>query len=236
MSLQQPGTSQDSTSPSFISASNLRIRDIDKVHYELRRSKPVDQPTAELVEYLEHNLGGRDQFFFIDDSRSMRNDNKTISEGFRALACIAQRLDPDQVELAFASRPQKIYKASRMKKLEKLVKNCEYRGEGDMMEDRIGKLIDNTIIPRLPYRKFGVNFNILARKPVSVYVFTDGNWGDASSGSACGVERPVKRLIEELQRRRLGRTQVSLHFVRFGDKENGKKNLELLDECGRPDM
>ncbi len=105
-----------------------------------------------------------------------------------------------------------------------------------MMETRIGELIDSVIIPRLPYKMFGVNVNIFARKQVSVYVFTDGDWGDASnSGNACGVERPVKRLIEELKRRRLDRTQVSLHFVQFGDKENGKLHLERLDECGRAD-
>lgn len=235
--MQQPGASQDSsTSPSLISANDLRIRDIDRVHSALRRSQPVDQPTADLVEYLEHNLGGRDQFFFIDDSRSMLGDKNTILEGFRALACIAKRLDPDKVELAFASQPRTVYKATRMKTLEKLVKGCQYRGEGDMMEARIGELINNVIIPQLPYRKFGINVNIFARKPVSVYVFTDGNWGDASnSGNACGVERPVRRLIGELQSRGLDRTQVSLHFVRFGDKENGRKNLERLDECGRPD-
>jgi len=42
-------------------------------------------------------------------------------------------------------------------------------------------------------------------------------------------------LIEEMKRRRLDRTEVSLHFVRFGQKENGRKYLEYLDDCGRVD-
>lgn len=197
----------------------------------------MDHATAHLVEYLEDNLGGRDQFFFIDDSRSMLHDKAIISRGFCALACIAQRLDPNQVELAFASRPRKVYKARRTKRLQKLVEGCKYKGDGHLMESRMGELIDNVIIPRLPYRVFGLNVNIFARKKVSIYVFTDGDWGDArNSGDACGVERPVQRLIKELKRRRLDRTQVSLHFVRFGFKENGKLHLERLDECGRDDL
>ncbi|KAK0714741.1 hypothetical protein B0H67DRAFT_490888 [Lasiosphaeris hirsuta] len=228
---QQAGASQStSAAPTPVPTSGLRISDI-QFQSDFGGSKPVGQATADLVGYLEDNLGGRDQFFFIDDSRTMLSDKNTISEGFRALACIAKRLDPNQVELAFASRPRKVHRARWTKKLEKLVKGCEYRGEGHMMEARIGELIDN-IITHLPYRVFGVNVNIFARSQVSVYVFTDGDWGD-NSGDACGVEKPVRRLIDELKRRRLDRTQVSLHFVRFGDKENGKENLERLDECGR---
>ncbi|KAK0652661.1 hypothetical protein B0T16DRAFT_427050 [Cercophora newfieldiana] len=234
---QQPSASiSTSASPSPVTTVGPKIDAIHKFHHD-SGGQNADQATSELVEYLEHNLGGRDQFFFIDDSMSMRPDKDTISAGFRALACIAQRLDPDQVELAFASQPRKVYKAKRTKRLQKLVERCEYRGDGHMMESRMGDLIDNVIIPRLPYRRFGFNLNLLARKKVSVYIFTDGDWGDERHhGDACGVERPVKRLIDELKRRRLDRTQVSLHFVRFGDKENGRKHLEHLDNCGRGDM
>jgi len=225
-----------SRNPSPVTTAPPTIHDINESFgYEGRQV--VAPATSDLVEYLEHNLGGRDQFFFIDDSESMRPESHVISEGFRALACIAQRLDPDQVELAFASQPRKVYKARRVKRLQKLVERCSYRGDGCMMESRMGELIDHVIIPRLPYIKYGINMNLFARKKVSVYIFTNGDWGDERHhGDACGVERPVKRLIEELRRRRLDRTQVSLHFVRFGQKPNGKKHLEHLDDCGRNDM
>lgn len=196
----------------------------------------ADPDTAELVDVLEYNCGGRDQFFFIDDSASMRADSATIAAGFRALACIAKRLDPDRVELAFASRPRKVHRARRTTRLLRLVARCEYKGDGHLMENRLGELIDGAIIPRLPYKILGRNVNPWARKQVSLYVFTDGDWGDAANcGDACGVERPIQRLIEELKKRRLDRTQVSLHFVMFGDKANGRKHLERLDEFGRED-
>jgi hypothetical protein len=226
----------NATDASLATMSGPRISDMNKFQSERREGNPVDEATAKLVDYLEHNLGGRDQFFFIDDSRTMHDEKDTIYDGFRALACIAKRLDPDHVELAFASRPLKVHKTKQTKRLRELVKNCQYRGEGHLMEDRLGDLIDRVIIPRLPLKLFGVNVNIFARKKVSIYVLTDGAWGEVNNrGNACGVERPVKRLIEELKRRRLDRTQVSLHFVRFGDNENGKQHLDRLDDCGIPD-
>jgi len=215
---------------------NIGISQIHQFKSDTHQGKPADPATARLVDYLEHNLGGRDQFFFIDDSASMSTDRVTIADGFRALACIAKRLDPNQIELAFASRPQKIHRAKHTTHLHRLVQGCLYKGDGHLMESRLGELIDGKIIPRLPYKILGVNINFRARKKVSLYVFTDGDWGhETNSGDACGVERPVKRLIEELKKRRLDRTQVSLHFVRFGDKENGRKHLERLDEFGQKD-
>lgn len=231
-----PAESNDHTSTPRPGPSDIRVPQINEYHSALHQGRSVNPDTAQLVEYLEHNLSGRDQFFFIDDSRSMRADKETIDVGFHALACIAKKLDPNQVELAFASRPSKVYRERRTKRLRDLVKRCQYKGEGHLMEDRLGELVNKEIIPKLPYKMLGVNVNLWARKKVSVYVFTDGDWGDArESRDACGVERPVRGLIEELKKRRLDRTQVSLHFVRFGDKENGRLHLERLDECGQAD-
>jgi len=235
---QQARTSlASSLNPSPVTTVGPKIRDVFEFQQNLKGSSgEAGQATADLVHHLEHNLGNRDQFFFIDDSESMRLEKRTISEGFCALAHIAKRLDPDRVELAFASQPRKVFKARRTKRLKKLVDRCEYRGDGSMMESRMGDLVNSVIIPHLPYRIFGVNVNIFARKKVSIYIFTDGDWGDEEQhGDACGVERPIKRLIEEMKRRRLDRTEVSLHFVRFGQKENGRKYLEYLDDCGRVD-
>ncbi|KAK5658133.1 hypothetical protein OQA88_2105 [Cercophora sp. LCS_1] len=236
---RQAGGSQSgpaSPSPTPSSAPQVSISEFNKSQDKRRQGKPVDPETAHLVDYLEHNLSGRDQLFFIDDSQSMAADKERICDGFRALACIAKKLDPNQIELVFASRPQKVHKSRRTKRLRDLVAKCQYKLEGHLMEDRIGELIDNVIIPHLPFRLFGFNVNIFARKKLSVYIFTDGNWGDeAKSGNACGVEGPVKKLIEEMKKRRLDRTQVSLHFVRFGDKENGRLHLKRLDECGEED-
>ncbi|KAL2189195.1 hypothetical protein L209DRAFT_682575 [Thermothelomyces heterothallicus CBS 203.75] len=224
-------------SPATTPGSQIGVSEIHQYRSDVRQGRPADPRTAQLIEYLEHNLSGRDQFFFVDDSRSMGQlGRKTIADGFQALACLAKRLDPNRVELAFASQPRRVYRARHTSDLHQRVADCAYKGDGGLMEAHLGDLVDYKIIPRLPYRLLGFNINLRARHKVSIYVLTDGNWGPADcGGDACGVERPVRRLIEELRKRGLDRTQVSLHFIRFGNKENGRKHLERLDDFGRQD-
>ncbi|GAB1319451.1 hypothetical protein MFIFM68171_09661 [Madurella fahalii] len=237
------GTSPNTTpNPSPISSigPSIFVPQMIDFHTASRAGKPVDPDTARLVEHLEHNLGGRDQLFFIDDSHGMSEHQGAIRDGFRALACIAKRLDPDKVELVFASRPWRVHRARRTRRLRELVEKCEYLGEPHLMEGRVAELIDRVIIPRLPLRVCGFNVNPLARHKVSVYIFTDGNWADArtptgrsaSTDDACGVETQVRRLIEKMKKRKLDRSEVSLHFVRFGDNENGRRYLQRLDDFG----
>ncbi|KAG4217849.1 hypothetical protein PC116_g33671, partial [Phytophthora cactorum] len=76
--------------------------------------------------------------------------------------------------------------------------------------------------------------NPLARKPTSIYVFTDGDWGDDYE-VAHRIERPMQRLNKMLQKRKLDKNHISFHFVRLGDSENGKAYLDYLDSFGRDD-
>ena len=225
-----PSTSNHSSSISSL-ADRVRLKDI----LAWRVGNPVSPATAALVDYLEHNLIGRDQLFFLDDSSSMSEHKEIIGDAFTAMACIAKRLDPNQVELVFASKPRKVHKAKRMKRLRELVSRCEYKGEGSLMAGRMAELVEHVLIKRLPLRKAGFNFNPLSRKKTSVYVFTDGNWGEVrpDRSGACGVEVEVQRLITVMQERKLDSSQVTLHFVRFGDKENGRAHLQQLDDFGQ---
>ena len=245
-SLELPPNGPRSTkppSPDEISVSSplhpqISISQILKFKSDIRNGQSADPETAQLIDSLKFNLRGRDQFFFIDDSTSMHAYREAIADGFQALAWIAKRLDPNRIELAFASNPRKIHDAfaSRTTPLLRRVQRCQYMGDGHLMEYRLGELIDGKIIPRLPYRLLGRNINFRARKQVSLYVFTDGDWGDETNcGDACGVEGPIKRLIEKLRELHLHRTHVSLHFVMFGGKENGRKHLERLDDFGQKD-
>ncbi|KAM7212204.1 hypothetical protein V8F06_012416 [Rhypophila decipiens] len=234
-----PDTTTQSTSNPTSSISSVAdrvgIKDILGFRSNQREGKPVDPATAALVDYLEYNLIGRDQLFFIDDSSSMFENKEVIGDAFTALACIAKRLDPNQVELVFASKPRKVHKARRTTRLRELVNKCEYKGEGSLMASRMAELVEHVLIKHLPWRPAGFNLNPLARKKTSVYVFTDGNWGEVhpKRNDACGVQLQVQRLIKEMQRRNLDPSQVTLHFIRFGDKENGRVRLQSLDDFGR---
>jgi len=199
------------------------------------QGKSVDSNTATLVEYLEHNLGGHDQLFFIEDSVSMFEHKQLIVEAFNALAYIAKRLDPDEFELVFASRPRSIHKSKLMSRLRDLVSKCEFRGEGSQMSAQMAELVQHVLIPRLPPKFAGVNVNLRARKSTSVHVFTDGNWGELhpEKSGACGVEVELERLIKVMQERKLDVSQLMVHFVRFGDRENGRVHLQTLDDFGQ---
>ncbi|KAF3062487.1 putative serine threonine protein kinase protein [Daldinia childiae] len=109
-----------------------------------------------------------------------------------------------------------------------------YRRELGLIEPGFGQLVDSVLIPYLPIRKSGVNFNLFANKPTSIYVFTDGDWGDDQE-VAYRVERPIERLNKGLQEQKLDKNHISFHFVRFGDSANGKAYLNHLDSFGRDD-
>ncbi|KAI1102225.1 hypothetical protein F4804DRAFT_343428 [Jackrogersella minutella] len=193
----------------------------------------VTTEIQKLVDDLKVNVPDRHHLFFIDDSTSMKEHEKSIKEVFPALLDVTRKLEGHKVELSFASGPKRPYSRRRSKKLIKLVGRQEYRQVPDLMESCFGRLVDNVIIPHLPMRILGMNIKILARKPTSVYVFTDGNWGGDEEEAACGVERPIARLTQELEERGLDRNHISFHFVRFGDDANGRKHLNYLDRSGQ---
>lgn len=194
-------------------------------------SKVLDPTVKNLIDQITRNLRDRDQFFFIDDSTSMAPHERIVLEGFQALSSIAKRLDPNRVELAFASRPQKVHRARSTKSLVGRVREHKYEHDPTMMARSLSYLVEHQIVRKLPVKKMGFNVNLASRKQTSVYIFTDGNWGDDPKG-ACGVEYAVKYLMDEVERRHLTRQQVTLHFVRFGDSEAGGRHLDFLDRYG----
>ncbi|KAI1460311.1 hypothetical protein F4805DRAFT_389944 [Annulohypoxylon moriforme] len=185
-----------------------------------------------LMKDLDANVPDRHHMFFIDDSTSMKEHKESIEEAFAALLHLTRRLEGHKVELSFASGPRRPCCKRRSKKLRQLVARREYQRDPDMMENRFRRLVDDVIIPRLPNHVFGININIRTRKPTSIYVFTDGNWRE-DDDFACGVEKHIKRLRQELDKRGLDRNHISFHFVRLGDHANGRKFLNYLDRFGR---
>lgn len=185
---------------------------------------------------LKVNIPGRDHFFLIDDSRSMKKEAPLIKEALQELFMITKDLDPDKVELSFASAPSTITKTRRrVNKFLHAVDNNPFRREPSML-DFFPRFIHDVIKPRLPRELFGFNVNLKARlkfrKPMSIYIFTDGNWGDDADPGG-GLKQPLVDLIREMQDRRIKKQHISFHFVRFGDNENGKAYLDHLDRFGQ---
>ncbi|RYP54453.1 hypothetical protein DL768_000759 [Monosporascus sp. mg162] len=206
----------------------LTLEELGQYRIAMKSGQDPDPLAQEVVDFILHNLAGRDQFFFIDDSTSMKDYAPVVDKTFLSLSWLTKRLDPDKLELSFASAPTAIFKAKKTKKLSKRVSEQEYRRDPTLMESSFGHLVDEVLIPRLPRKFSGLNFNPFARRQMSVYIFTDGNWGGKP-----GVERPLRRLMKKMQKRDLDRNQVSLHFIRFGSLMSGRNNLRFLDDFGR---
>ncbi|KAI1846413.1 hypothetical protein JX266_007618 [Neoarthrinium moseri] len=152
-------------------------------------------------------------------------------QGFQAISSVAKRLDPNKVEVAFASRPTKAFRARRTKNLVEMLERHEFQHDPHLMQKSLSELIEHQIIRKLPVKKMGFNINPISRKHVSIYIFTDGNWGDDPK-RACLVEKPVESLIHEVKHRKLSPQQVTMHFVRFGDSAEGFRHLQYLDCFG----
>ena len=201
----------------------------------VRRRKIIAESGLEdVVQLLVSNLPGREQFFFIDDSTSMKPHKAEVREVFRAISCVAEELDPNAMELAFASNAGKIHRARHFGTLCKKLARHEFRRDPALMHRCFGRFVNHCIIKKLPLRWMGYNLNFWARRDTSFYIFTDGRWGtDREPRSACGVAKPIERLMAEMKRRNLDKSEVNLHFVRFGDDEEGKRNLDFLDKFGK---
>lgn len=224
------------TTPSIYSPLGGRDKDFNtemlgEYRNAMKNGGDPDPLAQEVVEVILHNLSRRDQYFFIDDSTSMKDHAPVVKKTFLSLSWLAKRLDPDKLELSFASTPHHVIKAKKTHKLFKHVSRRKYQGDQTLMEKNFGTLVDNFLIPRLPWKVFGFDCNPWSRKrQMSVYIFTDGNWG-----SDPGVERPLQRLMNAIQKRDLDRNHISLHFIRFGSLPIGKKYLDFLDGYGRKD-
>ncbi|OTB12726.1 hypothetical protein K445DRAFT_305013 [Daldinia sp. EC12] len=199
-----------------------------------RRREPIDAEIQELIKDLYTNVRDRHHIFFFDDSTAMEKHARSVEKTSLPLLHLTRLLEGNNVEVSFASNPKCLHRRRRIRKLAEIVARQSYRREPGLIELGFGHLVDDVIIPHLPIRKFGVNINPLARKPTSIYVFTDGDWGDDYE-VAHRIERPIQRLNKLLQKRKLDKNHISFHFVRLGDSENGKAYLDYLDSFGRDD-
>lgn len=194
--------------------------------------RSVDPKVESTVEILGKNLRKRDYLFFIDDTDSMKEYAPQIQKAFRTLAYIAKPMDPDYLELSFVSDPLSVCKSRHTSSLVDKVQQCKYTAFKGQIESSLGTVILEKIIKHLPY-PLPVVGNILRRgKPITIFVFTDGKWGDGIP-LGNGLDTSIRNLMEEVKSRRLNRTHVMFQFLRFGEDEKGLKHLEFLDRFGK---
>lgn len=204
---------------------------LDQAHkYRLAKKAkiPVDVEVEQVIARLHSNLKHRDHIFFIDTSETMKDYATECYEAFKGLSYIAKLIDHDGIELCFSSDPKKIHKKMGTARL--LNKFPDQKWDQIAFEDKFGVFIDDHVIPRLS-SKFPKIIRGRPLKRLSIFVFTDGRWGQDQE-AAGGVENPVRNLIDKIKQMGLDRTQVMLQFIRFGNDEVGKLYLSYLDNYG----
>jgi hypothetical protein len=134
----------------------------------------------------------------------------------RVLSYYIKKADPNQIELFFASDPSS-HKSAKSRSIEDAVANHDFV-EGTC---NMGRCLADFLQPI--YDTFPRKFD---RKPVSIYILTDGVWQPNDPG----VDKVIVRTVEELKKAGLSQYWVMFQFLRFGNNPTGRARLRHLDD------
>ncbi|KAJ9649025.1 hypothetical protein H2199_000938 [Coniosporium tulheliwenetii] len=188
--------------------------------------KDAHLPSAHLLERLK----GRDHAFLVDNSSSMLNHWPDVVSLLEVLAYIAKRTDDDGLDLYFSmstgfknyNNATELVKAAR-----KNAPRASVETKSDMRTS-LGSILSNYQIrlesPSSSNRMLKRLSGTPTRKPLSLYILTDGVWQPE-----CSLDNTIKNLVTTLEKVRLDGFQVGLQFVRFGSNKEGTARLNRLD-------
>ena len=143
----------------------------------------------------------------IDDSHSMSNYWSEVKELLQVLAWLIKRKDNDGFDVCFTvSAQDKNFKDTTSAL--KHVSNIIPQGVSNM------NMRLSTILAKYNLR----------RKPLSLYIFTDGNWQHGSDAIA-----PIRNMVREMNKNNFPKERVGIQFIRFGDEPRGTARLNSLD-------
>lgn len=197
-----------------------------------KSGRQIDPEVDRRIQILVNNLQKRDHLFLIDDTDSMKEHSVQIVECFQTLAYIAKSLTPTFLELSFVSKPLPIAKDRNtyplIKKLE--LHFSKYVSVQGQIESSLSTLITERIIKHFP-AAIPLIGQVLRPKPITIFVFTDGKWGEGVQ-LGNGLDASISRLMRELRKCGLHRTHVMFQFLRFGNDERGREHLNYLHDFG----
>ncbi|KAH7324611.1 kinase-like domain-containing protein [Stachybotrys elegans] len=183
-------------------------------------------------------LKDREHIILIDDSPQTKAHFNQLKEGLHRLLPIATELDPGYVELFFLSNPKSshtIRKASWSRSIMKVVEPHAFNHDPVMTESRMDMFVEQNILQRIePLSKTSwTGIPVISNKnPLSILILTTGCWGD-NAQKAAGVEKSIKRIMEEAIYHKVARTKIMLQFLRLGNDQDGMRYLDHLDEMGK---
>lgn len=198
-----------------------------------KSSQPIPSDLVDKkIRCIQSNLKDREYVFLMDDSGSMAKHRNDMKKAFDVLSFIAKPMDPNRVELRYASRPDTVYKLNNgffhttpfggWGRVMKSFDDCKFEQLTGHLENHLNRVIRSIIKKQSPVLR--------ERFPTSLFIFTDGMWG-VDRQYACGVERCIQQLMDHSKGRR-DRTFIMVQFTRFGNDVQGIQHLNYLDKFG----
>ncbi|KAI1765769.1 hypothetical protein GGR53DRAFT_251582 [Hypoxylon sp. FL1150] len=220
----------------------VTVEEVQRFRADMKGRRPPNKNVADKCRMLQSQIRGRDQMFLIDDSASMKTHHRgAVLNTFAALSYIAKRIDSNGIDLFFTSEPSRRYHEQKTTKLFGQVERNYSRnrsgGIATTMEASITEVINHIVRKQLPNPHFtftgiaGVPERLIAQPKITLFVFTDGMWGNELSTR--GVASEINRLSNHVKQRNLARTSVTIQFIRFGDNPEGIRQLKYLDDFGK---
>ena len=169
------------------------------------------------------------QVFLIDDSESMKEHWDSVVDLFRVLAWLVKKYDDDGLDMHFTVSEVKA-KNKSFKDTTPAVKILREMREKlispSNIDLRLGTILEDYLDEVKEPKSKGSwsRFKPKKVKPLSLYVFTDGEWA-GSDGVA-----PLEAMIERYKNLRTPKkTQIGIQFIRFGNGSDGVSRLGYLD-------
>lgn len=192
--------------------------------------RPVPIHLRRMIDQLQVNIAEREHIFLIDDSPSLRRHTSKVIQVFQTLAYAANGLESKAATLVFASQPTVEIRTSNPAACLENSNNIPPSHAGEVWNKSFADLIDKAIIPRLPKTELGKIHGLYKQyKPTTIFVLTDGTWQDHPGGDNSAA---LKRLINTVSHRKLGRSAVAIQFLSFSHDARGEKRLDFLDDFG----
>ncbi|CZR68399.1 uncharacterized protein PAC_18298 [Phialocephala subalpina] len=176
-------------------------------------NKPIPNPD------LLNRLKGREYVFLVDDSLSMNPHWENVLEVFEALLYIVKTADPNGLDLHFTVSEDNCLNCKETTALIRMVRNRMRRSTIDMNIRLIALL--QAYQKKLSKKKALFSATV---RPMNLYILTDGVWEAETN-----VEDPIRSLVQTLNEKRMGRLQVGIQFIYFGDNQKALERLEHLD-------
>lgn len=178
----------------------------------------------------------------MDDSATMSEHWNNVKDVIQALGYLVKESDRDTMDLYFTNSSEEAHcedTSTLMSTLDRVTpgsNKCDMkRALGMILEkhhpENMKEQEKNTKKQEKKWKPFSSKKKKRKKKEkrgVNIYVLTDGVWQERPP-PLCGVEKPIKIMVEKLTAHGWLESHVGIEFISFGSHPTGIKRLKRLD-------